>query len=332
MTPFLFTSVLGLAIGGQTAQTVQLPRLNITGDMINVSIGQKTEAVSVKQDIFKEKSVPHIAYRRDNTWAVWDQRGLTIRSGNKAFSTKLGDIAVSPRAFQKEQILKSLELFGQRVRYKDSDSLSGSVRIGTKCYFVPRWTDTSGQTWLEALVMVDLADKTPKPAFLGRFKGTTAAYKPIDDKLFIVRDKLAVVSKEGETWGLSSFEEEKKGFEFSPLGSNLISYFRGGYFIESTSYGTYIVGQIDLSSGVRKNLFETRTKMVDLSDGSMFAVIRGKENTVVKNLKTGGQVTHGPNAYIAPVDKYLLVWTKDSRTTAWLYEPQRWTAVATATN
>lgn len=332
MTSLFLSSAFVLALTGQNAQAGQVPKINIAGDMINVSIGAKTESVSVKQDIFKEKSLPHIAYRRDTKWAVWDQRGLTIRVGNAATSTKLGDIAVSPKAFSREQILKNLDLFGQKARYKESDSLSGSVRIGTLCYFVPRWTDSAGQTWLEALVVVDLADTKPKPTFLGRFKGVTAAYKPIDEKLFIVKDKLAVVSKEGDTWGLSSFDDVNRSFEFSPLGSNLVSYFRGGYFIESTSYGTYIVGQIDLGSGVRKNLFETRTKMVDLSDGSTYAIIRAKESTVVKNLKTGGQVTHGPNAYIAPIDKYLLVWTRDTRTTAWLYEPQRWTTVATATN
>jgi hypothetical protein len=121
-------------------------------------------------------------------------------------------------------------------------------------------------------------------------------------------------------------------FEFSPLGTNLISYFRGGYFLESTTYNTYIVGQIDLGSGLRKNLFETRSKLVDLKDGSSVAVIRQKGSTIVKNLKTGGQITTDGNAYVAPVDKYVLVWTKEKRTSAYLYEPVRWTAVATATN
>lgn len=313
-------------------QTPKVPSLEVVGNKINVTIAGKMASVNSDEDPMREVSVDHIAFRRDNRYAVWDHRGLTVRDGNKVSSTKLGDIAVSPRAFQHDQIVKNLELFKTKKRAKDSDSLSGSTRLGTKCYFVPRWTAKDGTTWLEALVMVDLAEENPKPKFLGTFKGFSSSYKPIDDKLFVVKDQLSIVSKQGETWGLSSYDETQSTFEFNPLGSNLISYFRGGYFLESTSYGTYIVGQIDLGSGVRKNLFETRSKSVELSDGSALAVLRNKDNTIIKNLKTGGQVTHSANAYVSSMNNYVLIWTKNNRTTAWLYEPVRWTAVATAAN
>jgi hypothetical protein len=313
-------------------QTPQVPSLQVVGNKINVTIGGKIETVNSDEDPMRESAPDHIAFRRDNRYAVWDNRGLTVRDGTKVSSTKLGDIAVSPRAFPHDQIVKNLELFKSKKRSKDSDSLSGSTRLGTKCYFVPRWTDKEGQTWLEALVMVDLAESNPKPKFLGSFKGFSSSYKPIDDKLFVVKDQLSIVSKQAETWGVSTYDDNQSTFEFNPLGSNLVSYFRGGYFLESTSYGTYIVGQIDLGTGIRKNLFETRSKSVELSDGSSLAVLRNKDNTIVKNLKTGGQVTHSANAYVSSINNYVLIWTKNSRTTAWLYEPVRWTAVATAAN
>ena len=313
-------------------QTPSLPSLQVVGNKINVTINGKVESVDADEDPGKEKVVDHIAFRRDNRWAVWDNRGLTVRDGDKATSTKLGEIAVSPRAFPHEEIVKNLDLFKSKKKNKDADSLSGSTRIGTKCYFLPRWTAKDGETWLEALVMVDLAETNPKPKFLGTFKGLSSSYKPIDDKLFVVKEQLAVVSKQGDTWGLSSYDEGQSTFEFNPLGSNLISYFRGGYFLESTSYGTYIVGQIELASGNRKNLFETRSKTVELTDGSALAILRNKDNTIIKNLRTGGQVTHSANAYVSAVNNYVLIWTKDTRTTAWLYEPVRWTAIATAAN
>lgn len=313
-------------------QTAQIPSLQVVGNKINVTIAGKKSTVNADEDPSKEKVIDHIAYRRDDRWAVWDSRGLTVRDGAKASSTKLGDIAVSPRAFTRDEILKNLDFFKAKKRAKDSDSLSGSVRIGTKCFFLPRWTAKDGETWLEALVVVDLAESNPKPKFLGRFKGFSSSFRPIDDKLFVVKDQLSIVSKQGDTWGLSSYDNAQSSFEFNPLGSNLVSYFRGGYFLESTSYGTYIVGQIDLGTGVRKNLFETRSKTVELTDGSALAILRSKDNTVIKNLKTGGQVTHSANAYVTPVNNYVLVWTKDERTTAWLYEPVRWTTVATAAN
>ena len=177
-----------------------------------------------------------------------------------------------------------------------------------------------------------MAEANPKPKFLGTFKGLSSSYKPIDDKLFVVKDQLSVVTNQNETWGLSSYDDAQSTFEFSPHGSNLVSYFRGGYFLEKTSYGTYIVGQIELSTGLRKNLFETRSKVVEMNDGSNLAVLRSKENTIIKNLKTGGQVTHSPNAYVSPYKNYVLIWTKTTRTSAWLYEPVRWTAIATAAN
>jgi hypothetical protein len=309
-----------------------LPTLKVEGKTINVGIEGKSYAFDSEADPTTEAVVPHIAYRRDQRWAVWDDRGLTVRDGKVAVTTKLEDISVSPRAFSRDEILKSLEMFKVGKRKKNSDSLSGAIRLGSKCYFLPRWTDTDGKAWLEALIEVDLNQANPRPKFLGRFKGFTSALKPIDDRLFLVRNRLSIVSSESGTWGLASYLDNSGAFEFSPLGTNLISYFRGGYFLESTTYNTYIVGQIDLGSGLRKNLFETRSKLVDLKDGSSVAVIRQKGSTIVKNLKTGGQITTDGNAYVAPVDKYVLVWTKEKRTSAYLYEPVRWTAVATATN
>lgn len=313
-------------------QKPSLPTLKVEGKKISVEVEGKSYTFDSDSDPTVEKVLPHVAFRKDQRWAVWDDRGLTVRDGKDAVTTKLGDIAVSPRAFSRDEILKTLDLFKTGKRKKNSDSLSGSLRLGSKCYFLPRWTDTDGKTWLEALVEVDLSQPNPRPKFLGRFKGFTSALKPIDERLFLVKDRLSVVSGDGGTWGLASYADNSGSFEFSPLGTNLISYFRGGYFLESTSYNTYIVGQIDLGSGLRKNLFETRSKLVDLKDGSSVAVVRQKGSTIVKNLKTGGQITTDGNAYVAPIDKYVLVWTKEQRTNAYLYEPVRWTAVATATN
>lgn len=304
--------------------------LSIVGDEIRVNIAGKTSSFSIQDDPNEESSAPFIAYRRNDKWAVWDDRGLTIRSGKSVSSSKLGDIAVSPRAFTRDQIRETLGFFEKKARKRDSDSLSGSVRVGTKCYFLPRWTDSEGKTWLEALVEVDLADEKPKAKFLGRFSGFTSAYKPLDDKLFLVNDRISVVSTEGETWGLGSYEDSNGTFEFSALGSGLISYVRGGYFVEGTSYSTYIVGQIDLLSGLRKNLYESRSKAIEMRDGSPYLIVRNAKNTVIKNLRTGGQISHAGSVQVTTVDKFVLVWSTESRTSAWLYDPTRWTAVATA--
>ena len=326
--------MLPLVVATAVLQTQKpsLPTLKVEGKKISVEVEGKAYSFDSDSDPTVEKLVPHIAFRRDQRWAVWDHRGLTVRDGQNAISTKLGDVAVSPRAFSRDEILKSLDQFKSGKRNKESDALSGSLRLGSKCYFLPRWTDKDGKTWLEALIEVDLSQPNPRPKFLGRFKGFTSALKLIDERLFLVKDRLSVVSSDGGTWGLGSYSDNTSTFEFSPLGTNLISYFRGGYFLESTTYNTYIVGQIDLGSGLRKNLFETRSKSVDLKDGSSVAVVRQKGSTIVKNLKTGGQITTDGTAFVAPVDKYVLVWTKEQRTSAYLYEPVRWTAVATATN
>jgi hypothetical protein len=313
-------------------QVQSTPILQIVGKKINVSVGGKIETFVSDEDPNEERSENFVAYRRNNRWAVWDDRGLTIRSGKYVTSSKLGDIAVSPRAFTRDQIRSTLDLFDQKKRSKPSDSLSGSVRIGTKCYFLPRWTDSDGHTWLEALIEVDLALEKPKAKFLGRFKGFTSAYKPIDDKLFTISEQISAVTSETETWGVGTYVDDTGIFEFSPLGAGLVSYYRGGYFIERTSYSTYIVGQVDLASGLRKNLYESRNRELEMQDGSPLLVVRNQGMTVVKNLRTGGQVTHQSNAYVASVDKYVLVWTKENRTTAWLYDPTRWTTIATAVN
>ncbi|MCE2767194.1 MAG: hypothetical protein LW628_09825, partial [Fimbriimonadaceae bacterium] len=55
--------------------------LDIENKKIIVTIGSKETSFPVDSDPNDEPAETAVAFRKDENWAVWDYRGLTIRSG-----------------------------------------------------------------------------------------------------------------------------------------------------------------------------------------------------------------------------------------------------------
>src|SRR5881394_8279 len=66
-------------------------------------------------------------FRRGDLYAVWDKRGLSIRSGNWIYDTKFKEIATTPKLFSKATIHAILESVKKGDRTLEASSLSGAL-------------------------------------------------------------------------------------------------------------------------------------------------------------------------------------------------------------
>jgi hypothetical protein len=275
-----------------------------------------------------------VAFRRNENYAVWDERGLTIRRGVQTKSTYLPDIPTSPRAFPREEILRTAELISQGKRSRNAAALSGAMRIGNDAFFLLRWESVEGKPWAEALVKVDLSAETLQPKFLGRFAGLSVAYRPIDDRLFRVNGLPAIVTRNGDNWGVGTFDLKTEKFGYRPFGGKLASLMPLGQdralFVETSTYGTTVGGEINLESGQRRERFEVRgnARFADAEQPWVMVTSRST-GAKIRNGETGAEAPIPLGAGVRRVGKYIVVFSPYTRPTrATLFDPERWTRLA----
>ncbi|MFY9235456.1 MAG: hypothetical protein WAO58_13470 [Fimbriimonadaceae bacterium] len=322
-------ALLGLTLIAQVAA----PSLKFNGKALVIQVDGQKEVVPLRENLPPARMV--WSFRKDDKWAVWDsKRGLTIRSGKRVRSTRLAAIPVSPRLFSREEIIATARLIKTGTRKRDASAIAGAKRIGTKVYLLARWTDRAGRPWLEALVEVDFEEEMPAPKLLGRFDGLSLAKAPVDDKLLILGNQLAIVARMGGGWGVARYDPESTVFTSVMLGQSLTRYdalnHRLGLFQEPTTYGTTRVGRVDLANGFRRDLFETRgtAELLDQEEPLLF-VLRRRGGPWLRNSETGAEVKIPASARVRKVAAGVLVWSPALKPTfAALYDPSRWAVLA----
>ncbi len=273
------------------------------------------------------------SFRRNDRYAVWDERGLSVRSGQWLHSTRLSEAAVSRKIFDRDEILETVALVKAGKRSREASSLSGAVRIGREVFMLVRWDDADKQPWLEALFRIDLEAAKPKPLLVGRFAGLSKAEGNLDDQMFIRDGKLAIVAAQKAVWGLATYEA-KAGFEFRPMGDVLLEYSRTsprlGMFTEKTGYGTTVIGRVDWTTGVRRNVAESRGRLRFVDEGEPAVVVESYLNrTRLINIETGAFRWLPASVALRRGKSGLVVWTPfDKPQRAWLYNPERWDQMA----
>lgn len=294
----------------------------------------------VPLDLAKPKPRLAMVFRQNRTFAVWDERGLSIRSGKRLYTTKLPELAVTPRLFTKPEITKTLALIASGNRTRTASALSGCRRVGHIAYFVARWEERGGRPWLEALVAVDLAKPEPRPKLLGRFQGFTLAREPIDDKLFAFdrtpgNPVIAAIVRSGADWGSASFSQTANEFAFRSLGSNLIATATLApttvAFLERTAYGSTLLGTVDMRKRVRRDVCEDRGA-ARLLDGAspILEVVNWKGSFKLRNAESGALVDVPPGSTARRTALGVLVWTPTTDpSSATLFDLDRLSSIAT---
>jgi hypothetical protein len=230
--------------------------------------------------------------------------------------------------------LQTLALVKRGRRSKDANALSGARRVGPNGYFLLRWDDPSGKSWMEALIRIDLTSDHPRPTLVGRFDGLSLADKPIDDRLMILNGKLAILGRVGKNWNLDTYDPTADQFESQKLGDSLVAFAldsaRTGVFVERTPYGTARSGMVDLVEGSRWGLTESPgfTRFIDSKHPLLF-VERRPTGTILANGDTGALLPLDDDCGIGRMGPYTVVWSpREAPTRAALYDPERWESVA----
>ena len=313
---------------------VQGPTLQYYQGAFEIREGSGTKKV-VQPETASTKDPVFVAFRRNDAFAVWDKRGLTLRHGKVVSSSRLNDVATSPKVFSKEEILKTASRISKEEVTREAAALSGARRLGKKVYFLVRWEDSDSKPWAEVLIEVDLTAAKLKPQLLGRFEGLSTATKAVDDKLLIIQGKLAIVSRKANSWAVSSYDPASKAFETVPVGGKLKSFqpmnLTQALFIETSSYGTSIAGRVDLEKGTRKILYEGREQieLLDASPPEIILATEGNKTKLVNSVSGAVRTIPFPLAG-RRVGGEVLVWTPPTTpTAAWLMNPTSWQTLAT---
>jgi hypothetical protein len=322
-------TAIAMLVVGKFAHDVDKTTLLFYQDTFVVRKGRSVVRMPLRPET--PAPVASVEYRSDANYAVWDDRGLTIRYGKHSISTRLPLIAVSPRAFSRPEIRETLSLIKDGKRTKDADAISGSRRIGRNAYFLVRWDDSDGRPWAEALVRVDLDAPKPQPQLIGRL---SLGAKSIDDRMMIVGGKLAILGRNGKDWSVDTYDPKTEQFASDRLGDTLVSFApdgpRSGIFVEQTPYGTSRSGLVDLIDGTRTCLAECPgfTRFIDSHRPSVLVQRRPTEVDAV-NAETGAMIPIAPESGIRRLNSYVVVWSPAERPTrAILYSPDRWEAIA----
>lgn len=267
--------------------------LQLDGPNWVVKEGAKIERIPVSARVAPLKG---IQYQQGDRYAVWDGRGLSVRFGSKVISTRLPDFPTHPKFFSKAEIRETLALMKKGVRIQHAMALSGSCVIGSRAYFLVRWCEKGKDSgWAECLAEVDFNGKAPGVRLVQRILGTSIATEPIEDRLVPLGDKLGVVCRNGEDWGLATIAPSSGLSVFFPLGKGLVNYRRlyGNViaFQERTPWGSNAVGRVELSTRSRRDLMETeRAAFVLPGTDPLYAVLREGKERWLRALETGAEV------------------------------------------
>ncbi|RYG35541.1 hypothetical protein EON81_12420 [bacterium] len=319
---------VALLLSLQAAKQVDKPTLTFYQGALVYRKGTEVRRLSLAPAEPEPKM--SVAYRRNARYAVWDERGLTVRDGKKVRSTFLEEIAVSPKAQTREEIVETVALLKKGSRTKRAAALSGSRRVGNAAFFVPRWVDSKGQTWLEALVRLDLDKPNAKPQLMMAFEGHSTATRALDDRLLVYKGKLAMVTATEVKWGLSTYDVATSKKEFDELGAELRQYLPGGLFVEKTNYGTFVAGRVDLESGKRDILAESRDELRFLDETSpLMAIETSNTGVTVRNLDSGAVANVPIGSQVGRMGDMIAIWSPKAKPVrAAVYDPSRWNAVA----
>ena len=266
-----------------------------------------------------EKASDTLVFRRDRRWAVWDERGLTTRDGDWTVTDRLEAVPVSPKVGDKATILATLAAVKAGRRSRGASALSGARRVGTLVYLLPRWEDADGKPWLEALIVVDLGKPHPKPRLLGTFDGLSLARKPIDARLGLENGLLTVPVNGKDAWGVATYDPKRSRFAFRPRGVGLLALESDGRIVETTAYGTTLVGRV--AEGRTIPWMETRGP-AEFVPGAGPILVRSGDR--LRNAVTGAETRLPAGAAVRRTKAGLLVfWPEKAPRSARLLEPDR---------
>lgn len=263
----------------------------------------------------------------------WDGKQMTVRLGKYQRSTKFVDIPTSPRLFSKEQIMDTIRSVDTGEMSLEASALAGHELIGEEMYLLLRWNREDKKPGFEALVRINMSEKTPWFKVMGKLPGTSKATGVVSDELFMENKRLAAVAEQGEgKWGLATWDLDESYMRYFPLGTNLFRYSIPGkapeklMFVERTTYGTYLGGEIELAEKERVDLAESRDKISFVSSDPVVVRFDSPEQCRIRFINSSLERTFAPWTAARMTKQGLLTWLPSSTPTqAAFFYPDNWT-------
>lgn len=333
LTTLLFGATLLQAQGTQTTPPPAGPSLILESSGFLVrALGREHREPFAKPAASPDDK---ITYRRDEAYAVWDARGLSVRQGAFTYTTRLPEVSLTPRLFTTAEIEATKVAIAKGDRKRDADRMIGSRRIGNDVYFWLGWTEKSGQPWLEALVKVNLTAEKPKPELVGRFDGFALGLRA-SESLMIGEQALVVLTKRGSEWGIGRFGLESKLFTFEPKGQGASEAMalsgRTLLLSEITSYNKTRIVRYDIPTDSMRPVAEVSGKAT-LVDGERppLAIIQTNLGPALRNFETGVQTSLPADAVVRRTPAGILIWPKSKPEEGSVFSPERFLRLARAT-
>jgi hypothetical protein len=248
---------------------------------------------------------------------TFDTSGLTIVRGGQRSVTRLSSVPTSGKVATKESNEALLKLVADGVRRLEVSAMSGVEILESKVYLLARWEDKDGQTWLEALMVIDLAEPRPLARLIDRLPGGSFAAGVVDDVLASQDGELWALYKKGSQFGMARFKLDQPGPPATVMFGPVVERARispTGRFVwahSSTRHGTVVIGFVDMESDGYIEGAEVRGRVAGFFEPAV-AKVRTSAGTILVNLATGAQWQAPSDCAVRQTPAGLLVWAPPS--------------------
>lgn len=244
---------------------------------------------------------------------VFDRRGLGVPMNGMLQFTKLPFVFRSDRVFPESQ-WEAVQQGIEAGEYKqDPAGLSGfAVHEGIPIFIV-RFETGEDNPWFDVVVRLNIDTNPPRSEVLGKLRGTVFGSSLVRDRVVHTGDELKLLSRTTEGWGIETFNLRTRRSDFNRLGSHIEDGHidptaRYGWTQTRTSYGTRVIGFIDVARGRHEEVSEIRGNLVHFEAPYYLKYASGNEATII-DLSTGAKVPTSRESRLASVENGLLVYS-----------------------
>ncbi len=329
MIPSLFLAILSSSGQGQQ---VPAPKLTLQNQQWVVVLGSKKFSAPITRLQPKPTQPVTANYRKDDTYVVWDSRGLNLRRGTKLVSTRLESLATDGRWFDRMQIAKNQLLLEYGGYDSSKTELVAHRRFSNQVFLLIRWKTPQGSTWFEGLVRIDLTLKVLAAEPIARFSNVLLPRNT--SSLPIVGNSITIMDTLKDEWSVAQIQLKDGKVKRKSIGSNLEDLLLGesgnACFIEETKDGAHLIGWVDLNALTKSSIYETHGEIRSLdSVAPWVGVLRDDSGMFALSLETGAKLKIGLDKKLARIGQFVVVWSGGNKPTiAELYESTRWRKLA----
>lgn len=278
-----------------------------------------------------------IQFRRDQNFAVWDERGFSIRAGEKLLQTRFAGLLTNSNIQTKNQLAENQALKLGKSLALEAGMCVASRRVGDNAYFVIRFLAEHPADHRDFLVSVNLAASKPAWTAVARLESPFFDPGTQSTTLAIVDDALVWTESGLGSWSMCAWKFGAKSVKRTRRSGQLVQTKRVSTtlyaFIEASGNDLRTIGRFDMKSQGSRSLAEVRgsVSLLDTVD-PWICLSSDNGRFTLHNLQTGSRMSRESPDGIARAGKNLLLWHGGKNpTSAVLLDPSRWVETATWT-